>query len=140
MAIKNFNIGVKAVITDEDKLLIVKHRTKGFWDVPGGRIDDDETIEETLRREIGEELPTATEVEIGDILHARRMPGVTFPDGAGLALLMYQVSAKFPVGEIAVSDEHSEARWATLREATATGSALLGEIAVALIKQKGDVS
>lgn len=138
MAIKNFNIGVKAVITDEDRLLIVKHRTKGFWDVPGGRIDDDETIEETLRREIGEELPTASDVEIGDILHARRMPGVTFDDGTGLILIMYRVTAKFPEGEIAVSDEHSEARWATLEEATATGSALLGEIVGALAKRNGD--
>lgn len=134
MPIKTFTIGIKAVIVKDGKLLIVKHKTKGFWDVPGGRIDDDETIEQTLRREISEELPSATDVEIGDILCASRLMHVTHPDGSGLTLLMYRVNASFPDGEVAISDEHSEARWATFDEARATGSQLLAEIVTALTK------
>lgn len=134
MAIKTFNIGIKAVIVKDGRLLIAKHRTKGFWDVPGGRIDDDETIHETLMREIDEELPSATDVKIGDILCAYRMPDITHEDGSGLTLLMYKVEARFPDGDVARSDEHGEMFWATFEEARATGSPLLAEIVAHLTK------
>jgi 8-oxo-dGTP diphosphatase len=127
MAIKNFNVGVKAIIVEDEKLLVVKHRTKDFWDVPGGRIDDDETIEATLRREISEELPSGTDVEIGNILGAYRLPGTVFPDGSGLMLLMYRAAMKFPAGEVEVSDEHSEARWVTFAKARELGSLVVTE-------------
>jgi len=51
---------VAAIITDENgKLLIIERANepaKGKWDLPGGFVDPGETAEETVKREITEEL------------------------------------------------------------------------------------
>ena len=42
----------------EDKILLVKRNTvpfKGYWALPGGRMDPDETMEQTAVREVKEE-------------------------------------------------------------------------------------
>lgn len=44
MAIQHFHVGVKAAIVQDDRLLLVKHATEGFWDLPGGRIDGQESL------------------------------------------------------------------------------------------------
>lgn len=54
---QNFHIAVKAVIVKDDKALVLKEasRFSGF-DLPGGKIDENESIEEALKRELYEEL------------------------------------------------------------------------------------
>ena len=51
---------VAAVIKKNDQYLIVqrnKHKHLGLkWEFPGGKVDDDESFEEALQREIKEEL------------------------------------------------------------------------------------
>lgn len=48
-----------------DKILFIKRGTvpfKGYWALPGGKVDADETVEQTVVREVKEE--TGLEVEI----------------------------------------------------------------------------
>jgi ADP-ribose pyrophosphatase YjhB (NUDIX family) len=54
---KTFYVGVKGLIINDGKVLLVRGETTGrdFWDTPGGRMDDDETITQTLDRELREE-------------------------------------------------------------------------------------
>ena len=132
MAIQLFNVGVKAAILRDDRLLIVKHATKGFWDVPGGRIDDNESIEDTLGREIAEELPNVKLVGIGKSICAYRVPDFTFDDGSGLVLLVYAVDAEYDENNIELSSEHSEMKWATYDEAMEIGSHIVKETIKAL--------
>lgn len=105
-----FNVGVKAVIERDGKVLIVRGGSdRDFWECPGGRIDGDETVEQALRRELEEELPGITNINIGRILHALRVPGMVLGD-KGLFLVWYHVRADFPKG-VQLSDEHRAYRW-----------------------------
>ncbi len=134
MAIKNFNVGIKAAIMHEGKLLFVKDAKGDFWDLPGGRMDDDEIIPETIARELQEELPNAAVESVGDIVCAFRVPEVTFQDGSGLILVVYKAEVSFPDGVVQLSDEHNESRWVALDEADELGSFVAKETAAALRK------
>ena len=54
-----------------DKVLLIKRRTlpfKGYWALPGGRVDPGETVEQTIVREVKEEtgLDVTIVRKIGD--------------------------------------------------------------------------
>lgn len=114
MAEKLFNVGIKGVIIKDDKVLILKN-TKGFWEVPGGRIDGNETVEETLRRELDEELPNITSVVVHGVVGAGRIEK-DIQKNVSLVLIFYAVSADFD-GEPQLSHEHEDYKWATQEEA-----------------------
>jgi 8-oxo-dGTP diphosphatase len=61
-----------AIITfQHDKILLIKRATvpfKGYWALPGGRVDPGETVEHTVVREVKEETGLIVEIinKIGD--------------------------------------------------------------------------
>ena len=60
---------VAAVIRDGDKIFATQRGygdLKGGWEFPGGKIEEGETPQEALKREIMEELDT--EIEIGELI------------------------------------------------------------------------
>ena len=119
MAMQTFYVGVKGVIICDDRVLLLRANggkgRRDIWEAPGGRIDDDETMAQTLERELHEELPNIQDVRIGGILHATRLPWII--DGTnGLTLVFFRVEADF-VGDPEISDEHMEWKWCTLAEA-----------------------
>lgn len=82
--------------------------TRTYWDIPGGRIDDTETIEQTLHRELSEELPDLKTYSIGNVLGVHRLER-DLSDGNGLILVFYKVNAES--FEVNLSDEHTEYIW-----------------------------
>lgn len=48
-------IGVKVIVTSQDKILLVKNRYDTYWYLPGGGVKSKETVTECAQREIWEE-------------------------------------------------------------------------------------
>jgi 8-oxo-dGTP diphosphatase len=112
---KSFYVGIKGVFVKDEKVLILKRQDSDgvvFWDMPGGRINDDEDIENALHRELKEELGV-TGVLIGEVLTAFRLPNYN-RDGHGLMILYYRVSS--PVFTIKLNDEHIDYKWVSRDE------------------------
>lgn len=51
-----YRVAIRVVITQSDKVLLVKELPEGWWAFPGGGIDHGETVESSLAREVEEEL------------------------------------------------------------------------------------
>lgn len=119
MSMQTFYVGIKGVIIHDDKVLLLRANVNegrpDMWEVPGGRIDGEETMPQTLERELREELLNIQDIRIGGILHATRLPWIT--DGVNsLALVFFQVNATFE-GAPLISNEHMDWKWCTLDEA-----------------------
>jgi 8-oxo-dGTP diphosphatase len=108
--IKDCNVGIKALLVVDGKCLIVKRvePTHEYWDVPGGRIDNDETLSETLARELKEELPSLVSYTIRDVVGAYRFRR-NITNNRALVLIFYKVEAE-PF-DVVLSDEHTEYLW-----------------------------
>ena len=113
---KTFYVGVKGVVVKDDKVLLLqKAGGEDFWEVPGGRIDDDESLHETLTRELTEEVPNIRNIQIGEVLDAYRLHK-DIDENVSLTLIFFKVSADFE-GDPKISDEHSAWRWLNKAEA-----------------------
>jgi ADP-ribose pyrophosphatase YjhB (NUDIX family) len=61
-----YNIGVGGAVVRGDQLLLVRRASRhgrGNWQLPGGFIEPDETIEQAVVREVQEEAGVVGEVE-----------------------------------------------------------------------------
>ncbi len=77
---------------------------KGWWEFPGGKIEEGETPKEALLREIKEELDTTVQIE-----ELVEVVEYEYPD---FHLTMYCYLCKVITGEL-VLKEHEAARWLT---------------------------
>ena len=59
---RRFNYRVAGVAIHDGSILLHRAGEEPFWTVPGGRAEHGETAEETIRREMREELDTDVEV------------------------------------------------------------------------------
>jgi 8-oxo-dGTP diphosphatase len=73
-----------AIITfPPDKILLIKRATvpfKGYWALPGGRVDPGETVEHTIVREVKEETGLTVEItcKLGDYHEQGVQDGVEY--------------------------------------------------------------
>ena len=110
-AAPQFPVSVKGVVIIDDRVILLMNG-RGEWELPGGKLETCEGVEECVAREIEEELGVNVEVRdivdcwVYDILGKVRVLIVTY----GCVVRGATASA------LKVSDEHSELRLFPLEE------------------------
>ena len=110
--VRNNILKVTAGVLGKDGKFLIAKRKKddvlgGLWEFPGGKIEDGETAEECLAREIKEELEII--VEVGELITSNNHE---YPHGY-FELIAYRV--KYISGEIVLND-HDDFKWVTIDE------------------------
>lgn len=128
MTEKIFHLGIKALVQEQSgKFLVLKvnqakfkdPKPDDYWDIPGGRVLEGATIEETLFRELEEETGiTALDFfkPLDTILSNIEIP---LKDGrkVGLILTIYYCTLQ-SIPSIKLSAEHTEYAWVSPSEAS----------------------
>ncbi len=52
----SYRVSVKGLVLDEENRLMLLQEESGLWDLPGGSMEHGESFQETLKREIKEEM------------------------------------------------------------------------------------
>lgn len=97
---------VAAVIEKDGKVLIARRKSPfmGYlWEFPGGKLEDNESLEECLKREIREEL--AIEIEVGPLVSLNK-----HVLNCQSAIALYAYRARYLSGSINLKD-HDEIKW-----------------------------
>lgn len=103
---------IGAIAIDEDDLLLIRRGrgvAAGYWSVPGGRVEEGETLAEAVVRELREE--TGLEGVCGELVGVEEV----LADGFHFVILDYAVSVLERVEPVA-GDDASEAAWVPLSE------------------------
>lgn len=107
---QSYYIGIKGLIkNDQGAVLILKDNSTGKWEVPGGRIDQNQAIDEAFRREMSEELPGSVVNSFGNVVFAAQGDFMAENDHK-LMLLFFETDVEIPE-ETSLSNEHSELAW-----------------------------
>ncbi len=100
------------VLIEENKVLLIKRAGepfKGEWAIPGGRIEDDETAEDCLKREMKEE----TGLDVEEI----RFTGLyTDPNRDPRQVIAACYLVKRTGGTLKAGDDAAEAAWFGLND------------------------
>lgn len=104
---KKFHIGIKAVIENNRKILVLEDPRFHGYDLPGGKIDEGENIEAALVRELKEELGLK-KFKIGELLYVFERPDY-LKQGVYLMLIFFKVKAK--ISKIVLDNEHTGFKW-----------------------------
>jgi 8-oxo-dGTP diphosphatase len=102
-------IAVSAVIFREGRVLLVRRArspAKGYYSLPGGRVEFGETLHAALHREVAEE--TALKIEIAELAGWREV--VPAAAGGGHYLIM-SFAARWTGGEVVLNEELDDHQW-----------------------------
>lgn len=114
MAQKPFALSVKVVVRDENgRCLLLKRSAAskanaGKWDLPGGKLDPGERVDEALCREVAEET--------GVTISVRRVVGSAQSDLPDRVVAYLIMEAYLESGVVRLSDEHEESVWVAVSE------------------------
>ncbi len=104
-------LAVSAAIFRDGNLLLVRRARspgKGFWSLPGGRVEFGESLETALKREVMEE--TALVIDVEALAGWREV--LPQKDGGGHYVIM-PFAARWVSGETRLNDELDDFKWIT---------------------------
>ena len=107
-------LAVSAAIFRDGKVLLVRRArspARGFYSLPGGRVEFGESLHTALHREVDEE--TALRIQIVGLAGWREvLPGAS---GIGHYLIM-SFAARWAAGEPVLNEEHDDFKWLSVHE------------------------
>ncbi|MTI71770.1 MAG: NUDIX domain-containing protein [Firmicutes bacterium] len=111
-----FRILTKALVIKDNSFLFLKRSdeskfAKGLWDIPGGKLEFGETLEDSLSREIFEETKIETDVKENLAVST----GINLKDKKQYVSIIY--TAEYISGSIKLDLEHTDYKWLTIEEA-----------------------
>lgn len=115
---------VNAILLRQGEVLLAKRSPTrksyaGLWSFPGGHVEEGESFDDALHRELGEEMGIAP-------VDWRHLADIADPTDASVIYRLYAVRAW--TGEPAIrDDEHTEIKWMTLTAATSMEGLALQE-------------
>ena len=110
-------VAVVAVIrNDEGKFLVLKRHERevaypGMYTFPGGKVEENDTVQETLEKEVREE--TGLVLKRGKVLLKDK--SFVRPDGQTVKAFSYLCDVENTNG-VKISDDFTDYRWVTLEE------------------------
>jgi 8-oxo-dGTP diphosphatase len=102
-------LAVSAAIFRDGKILLVRRArfpAKGFYSLPGGRVEFGEPLHAALHREVAEE--TALKIEIAELAAWREV--LPTAKGGGHYLIM-SFAARWSAGEVVLNEELDDYKW-----------------------------
>jgi 8-oxo-dGTP diphosphatase len=100
-------MSVTAAVIEKDGKVLIARRKRPFlgyyWEFPGGKLENNETLEECLKREIREELDI--EIEVGPLVSLNK-----HVLNCQSAITLYAYRVQYTSGEIKLND-HEEIKW-----------------------------
>ena len=102
-------LAVSAAIFRDGKVLLVRRArspAKGFYSLPGGRVEFGESLHQALKREVDEE--TGLAIDIVGLAGWREV----LPSGSGSGhYLIMSFAARWQANEPVLNDEHDDFKW-----------------------------
>lgn len=108
-----YRVATKAMIIQDDEILLVKEIPEMWWGFPGGGVDHGETVESSLIREVEEEIGVPANEITSDFEICHYTIG-SIVDGVPRMNLFFKVT--LPKDLISNTDEVAESRWFTKDE------------------------
>lgn len=113
-----YYLGIKALFTNKKGEIFLVHDAPKkesedlpqYWDFPGGRVKDGQTIDETLERELQEELGI-TNFTMGELFSASNSNFVVNVEGKPVGLTLFIYRCQGDISKIQLSDEHQDYGW-----------------------------
>ncbi|MEN9557828.1 MAG: hypothetical protein RL141_197 [Candidatus Parcubacteria bacterium] len=105
-------VAIKAVLVSDNKVLITRSPDDPKWEIPGGRLHQNETVEGALLREIREELGVT--LTLGSVFYLEQY--FQGRDGSAHVLITYRVDCPEETVFQPDAREVCEMRWITKEE------------------------
>lgn len=117
---KQFAVALKALVVREGTVLVMRRSAleEGYtemWDIPGGRVTWGEDPYEALTREVREETGLQVAIRAPVSIWEFKTKSTKVLDTA-IQVVGVTILADWRAGEVQLSPEHDEYRWASLDE------------------------
>lgn len=100
------------IANDPEVLVCRDAKDTDIWELPGGRLNQNEHLPYALQRELDEELNAA--VEVGPLVYSEQYLHVR--EGKFALLLAFEVRMLHPTLRFKLSPEVAEVRWVTYKD------------------------